>query len=312
MKVAIQINNFNQIGKTTIYLIEEALNRGHTVFVYPVDKLSLDGSKIIAKGRLLEESNEKFDFSEDFDIDLDKMDLILMRNDPPFDARYITATYILERCSAAVLNDPKSVRNLPEKFVNYDGYKFNTLITEDMERIKSFCEEYGKPFVVKPLYSHGGNDIKRFDCFTEESEAEIKELIKKYNAPIVVQEFCDKVLTDGDRRIVLLKGGILGCFRRKNDKSFIVNTCLGGEFLSYELTPTEKAICVKISADLNKMGIMLAGVDMLDGRITEINVTSIAGVRELNQLYNINAASICWSAFEERVWSRTTLSDTAR
>jgi glutathione synthase len=303
MKVAIQINNYNQIGKTTTYLIEEGLDRNYNIFIYPVDSLSLEGSKVITSAKLIESFDDKPILSEAIDINLNDMDLVLIRNDPPVDLRYITATYILERCKSIILNNPKSIRDFPEKFINYDKYTFNTLISGDISRIKNFCEEYNKPFVIKPLYSYGGNDITRFEQFTKEAEAQIQFLINKYQAPILIQEFCEKVLHEGDKRIVLLNGKILGCFKRKNDKNFIVNMLQGGEFSSCKLTSAEEEICLQIAKDLQEKEIILAGVDMIDGRITEINVTSISGVFELNKLYHINTASICWNAFEEKVWN---------
>jgi glutathione synthase len=220
-----------------------------------------------------------------------------MRNDPPFDMQYITATYILERCRASVINNPCSIRNFPEKFIDYKEYIPKTLISQNFFYITEFCSQV-YPFIVKPLYDFGGSSVAKFNSFCKSAQEYIQKLISLYKAPIIVQEFCQQVIEQGDKRIIVLDGKILGHFARVNQKKdFIVNMCCGGIAKPCKLTSVENDICQKIAKNLKEKDIMLAGIDMIGEKVTEINVTSIAGIAELEEIYSINASKLCLDCF---------------
>ena len=294
MRIAVQINNYSNLGKTTNYLVNYALERHYDVFFYPVKNLSIIKKDVVTMCK----SAKHLNMQKECKLYLKDCDLVLMRNDPPFDMGYITATYMLERCGTLVLNDPKSVRSFPEKFIDYQKYTPDTFISQDINLIEDFCKQY-KSFVIKPLYQFGGNDIFKFDTYSQQSEQIIQDLISKYRLPIVVQQFCNKVIERGDKRIIVLDGKILGCFARKHQSgNFIANMCKGGIPTICNLSKNETAICEKIAEDLKDKKIILAGIDMIDEKVIEINVTSIAGLPELELLYQRNFARDCMCVFE--------------
>lgn len=331
MRIAIQINDPLNLGNTTYALIIECLRREHKIFIYSLNSLyhynynynyhqdnyNLDtrhrqqtedqGCNLIAKAQEAVIENNKIVLLPEKKVYLKDYDLILMRNDPPFDMRYITATYLLEKLEklennkTLVLNDPKAVRNFPEKIFAYPQYSFPTLISEDLEAISEFCLQY-QPFIVKPLYDCGGKGILKFSQYDESIKNVLELLLVKYNTPIIIQQFSAKVLTEGDKRVVILDGEILGAFVRKSNKSFRVNMCFGGEPSITSLSPREKEISSIIAADLKAKGIGLIGLDLLDEKITEINVTSVDGIPPLERLYpGIKAAAQCVDYFERSV-----------
>ncbi|WP_038560389.1 ATP-grasp domain-containing protein [Neorickettsia helminthoeca] len=305
MKIGIQVISLSNLGKSTTYLIGEALERECNIFIYPVETLSIWDGRVSARGKMVTTSSEgKVSLSEkEEEVNLSTLDMLLMRNDPPFDMSYITATYMLERCGTLVINEPEAVRGFPEKFVDYYNDAPPTLISREIRNIQLFFEQY-KSVVLKPLYEFGGDDVMKFESFDESTQEKIHELISKTGTPIVAQKFEESVLEDGDKRVVVLDGKLLGCFRRKKEGSFITNMCKGGDFSSCILTSNEEEKCYRIASDLKERGITLAGIDLIAEKITEINVTSIAGIAELHQLYHINSAAKCFDVFEEMIWLR--------
>lgn len=302
MKIGIQVLEFEAVGKSTTYLIEEALERGCKVFVYLVKTLSILDGRTFALGRYVQECCEgEIVFHEkEAELNLRTLTLILMRNDPPFNMDYITASYILERSGTLVINSPVAVRNFPEKFVDYYSDTLPTLISQEMRSIKHFIEQY-KEVVVKPLYGFAGNDIVKITDATESNFTEIQKLIAKTGTSVVVQQYEKSILENGDKRVVILNGGLLGCLKRTNQENFITNLAQGGTFSSCSLTPAEEERCYRIAADLKKAGIILAGIDLIAEKVSEINVTSVACIKELNQLYHINTAAQCLDVFEDLV-----------
>ncbi|ABD45840.1 glutathione synthetase [Neorickettsia sennetsu str. Miyayama] len=304
MKVGLQVLELDAPGKSSIYLLEEALERECSVFIYPVKTLCICSGRVFARGKYVESCHKgAITLSkEEIEVNLDTLDLLLMRNDPPFNMDYITATYILERSGALVVNNPVAVRNFPEKFVDYYEDTFPTLISRDIWNIKLFIEQY-REVVVKPLYAFAGIDVTKISNANESTLARVQSLIEKTGTPVVIQKYDESVIEQGDKRVVVLNGGLLGCLKRHNKNSFITNLRQGGEFFSCTLTPIEEERCYKIASDLKESGIILAGIDLVAGRITEINVTSTACIAELNELYHINTAARCFDVFEEMVWS---------
>lgn len=297
MKVGIQIDQkIDFASDSTFLLMQEAQRRGHQLFHYTPNKLVLDKNLPYALVKEVKITEDEFILGSQNLISLDSMDIILMRQDPPFDMRYITATYILDRCEKAlVLNNPTGVRNFPEKLSA--RYSLPTLVTEDLRLIKKFQETH-REIVIKPLYSHGGENVF---CI-KESDGNLQVILnllkEKYNCPVMVQKFHSSILS-GDKRVIMLDGKILDVFSRiPQDGEFRSNLCLNGAFAQSSLTSSERKNCEKIGEKLAKKGIVFAGIDLIAEHVIEINVTSPTGLLQINALYGKNVERDCWDCFE--------------
>ncbi|APR98252.1 glutathione synthase [Wolbachia endosymbiont of Folsomia candida] len=237
---------------------------------------------------------------EDVAINLNEMDIIFIRQDPPFDMRYITTTYILEKTSALIINNPTEIRNYPEKLITslFPELIPPTLITENISMIKDFYCNY-KDIILKPLYSYGGNDVIRIQ---DESSIQVVVdlMIAKYECPLIAQSFCKDI--EKDKRILLLNGEPIGVMKRvpKVSGEIRTNVRLGASFEQAQMSDRDNEICSKIGPELKKRGLIFVGIDIMGDFLLEINTTSPTGVVYINKLYNKSLEKDLWDAFEEK------------
>ena len=307
LRVALQMDppeSFNPRGDSTIVLALEAQRRGHQLWWYRA------GSLCWREGRLWSPSARPIRFFDDvthwFEQDapapltLNEMDVVLMRQDPPFDMAYLTATYLLERIhpQTLVVNDPYHVRNAPEKLIPllFADCMPPTLITQDADAIRDFLIEQGD-IVVKPLYGYGGHAVFRLSGQTGNTEAILETLLSRPE-PLVAQRFLPEV-TEGDRRVILIDGQVAGLLGRLPAEGEIrANLRVGGTAARAQLTPRQKAICERIGPELKSRGLLLAGVDFIGDWLTEINLTSPTGLRAIKQLDGTTPEVDFWDAVE--------------
>jgi glutathione synthase len=305
LKIAIQMDDIASIkinSDTTFVLALEAQRRGHEVYYYqPRDMLLKNGEVFanISKIKLQKNPENYFSLGEKQSVLLKNMDVILMRQDPPYDMNYLTYTYMLDKISDDVLvvNNPMQVRNCPEKLFVTDFEQFTppTLITADIGAIEEFEKEQGA-IVLKPLYAHGGADIFKIDGNVTEVAA---KLIDKYKTPIIAQGFI-KGVEKGDKRIILIDGEFAGAVNRIPEQgSILSNFVQGGTGEKTELTEREKQICEVLKPELKKRGLILTGIDVIDGYLTEINVTSPTGIQSINKLNNVCLEAMFWDSVED-------------
>ena len=310
LTVAVQMDPIAKIriaGDTTFALLLEAQARGHTLLHYTPDRLSMRDGVVTATAEALEVRDVEGDHAtlgEPRRVDLATVDVVLMRQDPPFDMAYVTATHMLERIHprTLVVNDPAEVRNAPEKLfvTHFPQLMPPTLITRDKAEIEAFRAEHGA-VVMKPLHGHGGAAVLRvlpkdpnfgsmFDLFSV-----------TFREPWVVQRFLPEI-TQGDKRIILVDGVALGAVNRVPAENDIrSNMVRGGAARPADLSPREREICETIGPELKRRGLILVGIDVIDGNLTEINVTSPTGVRAIHRLGGPNLAEPFWDAVEGRV-----------
>ena len=309
LNIAVQMDDISSINvksDTSFILALEAQDRGHNLYYYKPENLSLKNGKVQAftqRMRLKDDSENYFSLEDPVVSDLSKMDVVLMRQDPPFDMNYLTYTYILDKIhpSTLVVNNPTEVRNCPEKLFVCDFPEFTpkTIISSDIEQIKLFKSEY-KNIVVKPLYSFAGQDVYKIDGDLEEK---VEKLLNKYSCPLIAQEFIANV-KNGDKRIILIDGGDVGAVNRLPQEDDIrSNFAQGGAGEKTSLTQREKEICNALKPYLQEKGLILAGIDVIDGFLTEINVTSPTGIRIINELDGVNLEKQFWDAVESKLHS---------
>jgi glutathione synthase len=310
LKVAIQMDHFKQINfayDSTLRLAFEAQKRGHKLYFYEPKDLFLDNGIVKAKLAELTLNNNPESFyglSKVQVVPLEEMDVVLLRQDPPFDLAYLTTTYLLERIhpKTLVVNNPKEVRNSPEKLFIYDFPELITpsLITTDIDQINEFRNIY-KDIVIKPLYGHGGADV--FIVKEEDPNlASIVETFKKlYNHPCVVQKYLPEI-KQGDKRIILIDGEAVGAMNRvPSETDLRANLVRGGKAVKTELTARDKYICEQIGPELKKRGLIFVGIDVIGDYLTEINVTSPTGIVRVNQFNGIKVEEIFWNIVEEKL-----------
>ena len=306
---AIQMDPIDKIdiaGDSTFALALEAQARGHTMLYYGPRDLTFRDGAVTARTRPLSVRNVKgdhFTLGEASVTDLSKLDLVLMRQDPPFDMAYITATHILERLQpkTLVVNDPFHVRNAPEKlFVTlFKELMPPTLITSDRAEIARFRGEH-KDIILKPLYGNGGAGIFRVKEDDENINALLEMFTTFYREPVVVQRYVPEV-RKGDKRIVLADGEFAGAVNRIPAAGEArSNLHVGGKAEATALTPREKDICATLAPELKKRGLVFAGIDVIGNYLTEVNVTSPTGIREIKRLGGPDGASLIWDAIERR------------
>lgn len=303
MRIAFQMDeNINFKTDTTFLLIKEANNRNHEVLIYTPVNLALKLNQPIALAQRVIINDSGFKFKESIEVNLNEVDIIFVRQNPPFDMRYITTTYILEKTNALVINNPTEIRNCPEKLITllFPELIPPTLITENISMIKDFFFNY-KDMILKPLYSYGGNDVVRIQ--NEGIIQVIAELmIAKHNCPIIAQLFSKNI--EKDKRILLLDGEPIGIMKRvpQNNEEIRTNIRLGASFESIKMSEKDYEICDKIGPELKKRGLTFVGIDILGDFLLEINTTSPTGVIQVNELYGIQLEKNLWCAFEEKVY----------
>ncbi len=309
LTVAVQmdpIEKINIAGDSTFALLLEAQARGHKLFYYTPDKLGQRGRDVVASMQPLQVRDVLGDHATLGDPvlkNLEEMDVILLRQDPPFDLAYITSTHMLERVHPKVLvvNDPASVRNAPEKLfvMNYPNLMPATLITRDKALIEAFRAEHGD-VVMKPLHGHGGSAVFKIAQKDPNFGSLFDMFSVTFREPWVVQKFLPAV-SKGDKRIILVDGVAKGAVNRVPAEDDIrSNMVRGGAAAATDLTPREREICETIGPELKKRGLIFVGIDVIDGNLTEINVTSPTGVRAIKRLGGPDLAVDIWDAIEAK------------
>ena len=298
--VAVQGNHpskLNPITDTSVFLANEIQNKNYKIFYYDPKDLSVINSKVIASGFFI-----KFDYSKKkfFKIlkkqklDLTKCKFILIRQDPPFNLEYISATYILDtiKDKVKILNNPTAIRNVSEKLysVKYQKYMPSTIFTQNINEIKNFFKIH-KKVILKPIHSYSGNDIHLFTSFNLKL---IKKFIKQHDH-IMCQKFIPKI-SEGDKRVFLINGKVCGAISRiPKQGSFLSNMSKGAKPINIKLTAKELKISKLIAKDLKKENIFFAGIDFIDQKLNgDINVTSPTGLKTLVDLSGINLAKTFW------------------
>ena len=309
LSVAIQMDPIESIdidADSTFVLALEARRRGHALYHYLARDLTLDGSRVVSRARTLDvrrEQGNHFTFGAEEEIDLGDLDMVLMRQDPPFDMAYITATHLLEHVHPAtlVVNDPAHVRNAPEKiFVfRFPDLMPPTLITAEPARIDAFRAEHGD-IIVKPLYGNGGAGVFHIRPEDDNLNALTEMFFAASREPLMVQAYIDAVRS-GDKRIVLIDGIAVGAINRIPAAGEArANLHVGARAVKSDLDARDREICEAIGPSLKERGLIFAGIDIIGGYLTEINVTSPTGLQEINRFDNTSLESQMWDAMEAR------------
>lgn len=307
LKVAVQmdpIEGINIEGDTTFLMMEMAQARGHSLFVYTTDTLAMDEGRVYGRGRDLSVQRVKGDharFNAWRRAELTEFDVILLRQDPPFDMNYIDSTFFLEKVHprTLVVNDPVEVRNAPEKLfvTDFPGLQPPTLITNDREAIADFRKRHGD-VVLKPLNGRGGSGVTRHLADDPNLEALLEIHAELSPEPVILQKFLPSV-TKGDKRILMVGGEPVGAINRVPQKGQIrSNLAVGGRAEAVELTARDREICATIGPELKRRGLIFVGIDVIGDYLTEINVTSPTGAVALKAFTGIDAADIMWAHIE--------------
>jgi glutathione synthase len=307
LKVAVQmdpIEGINIEGDTTFLMMEAAQARGHSLFVYTTDTLAMDESRVYGRGRDVSVHRVKGDHARLGAWrrpELSEFDVILLRQDPPFDMNYIDSTFFLEKVhpKTLVVNDPVEVRNAPEKLFVTDFPELQppTLITTDREAIADFRKRHGD-VVLKPLNGRGGSGVTRHLADDPNLEALLEIHAELSREPVILQKFLPSV-TKGDKRILLVGGEPVGAINRVPQKGQIrSNLAVGGKAEAVELTARDREICAAIGPELKRRGLLFVGIDVIGDYLTEINVTSPTGAVALKTFTGIDAADILWERIE--------------
>ena len=309
LNVAIQMDPIERIriaGDTGFALMLEAQARGHSLYTYTPDKLSMRDGKVTAPMRpvtVRDVEGDHFSLGSEEKIDLSTLDVVLLRQDPPFDMAYVTTTHMLERIhpKTLVVNDPTSVRNAPEKILvtHFPELMPPTLITRDKAEIEAFRDEHGE-IVMKPLYGHGGATVFKTSR-TDPNFGSLFDLFSNlFREPWVVQGFIKEV-TEGDKRIILIDGKAAGAVNRVPAVGDLrANMVRGGAARPTDLSKQELAICEAIGPTLRERGLLLVGIDVIHGKLTEINVTAPTGVRAIKKLGGPDLAAQLFDVIESK------------
>ncbi len=311
IKVGFQMDPLDNIDPrldTSFRLAEEAELRGYSVFHYLPNNLTFSNTRIIAKGhfvKLNRKQNPSFKILKNKTIDIGHdLDILWLRQDPPFNMDYLSSTYLLDFVGneTLIVNNPFWVRNFPEKLLvlNYPQLMPATIITSRIEVIQEFREKYGD-IILKPLYGNGGAGVFKIN-YNDKNFVALFELFQMNSTePLIAQEFLPEVI-NGDKRIILLDGEILGAINRIPKKGEIrSNMHVGGKAVATELSIDEINICEQIGSTLKEHGQIFVGIDVIGGKLTEINVTSPTGLQELEKFENKNLASKVWDKLISKI-----------
>jgi glutathione synthase len=309
LNVAVQMDPIERInirGDSTFALLLEAQARAHPLSYYTPDRMALRDGKVSATVRPLavrDVAGDHFTLGEPRHVDLATFDVVLLRQDPPFDLAYISSTHMLDRIhpKTLVVNDPSHVRNAPEKIfvTEFPDLMPPTLITRDLDAIKAFRAEQGD-IVMKPLYGKGGDAVFRLAA-EDLNFGSLYDLFSTlFREPWVVQKFLPAV-KDGDKRIILVDGAFAGAVNRVPAPDDLrSNMARGGVPKATDLTEREHEICARLGPALRERGLLLVGIDVIDGFLTEINVTSPTGIRAVKNLGGPDIAALVWDAIEAK------------
>ena len=314
VRVAIQMDpleNVNIEGDTTFALAEEAQARGMEIFVYGPEDLSVRDKRASAwvrPARVQRIADQPGVFGEARRIDLGRdTDVVLMRQDPPFDMSYVTACHMLELAASETLivNDPAGVRSSPEKIfpLLFPELMPPTLVSRDMSAIQAFREEY-QDIILKPLFGHGGAGVFRLKPDDPNLDALTEMFFSASREPVMIQAFLPDV-SDGDKRIILIDGEAAGAINRRPLAGQIrSNMVVGGAAEATELSDADRMICEAIGPELRARGLVLTGIDVIGGKLTEVNVTSPTGVQAVKKLSGIDIAAIFWDSVQAKLAAR--------
>jgi glutathione synthase len=307
LSVAIQMDHVSTIhiaGDTTFALALEAQRRGHKLYHYTPDRLSMLGGKVFARLEALsvvDKAEKHYELGEAVRTDLSEMDVVLLRQDPPFDMNYITTTHILDRIHPAtlVVNDPAWVRNSPEKIfvTEFPDLMPETLITKDPLEVAAFRRQYGD-IIIKPLYGNGGAGVFHL-LEADRNLASLLEMFgQMFREAYIVQRYLKEVRA-GDKRIILVDGEPAGAINRvPAEHDARSNMHVGGRAEPIGMTEREREICQRIGPALRERGFLLVGIDVIGDYLTEINVTSPTGIREVKRFGGADIAALFWDAVE--------------
>ena len=313
LRVAVQMDPIETVkiaGDSSFALMLSAQARGHSLWHYDVGSLTLDENDrltaLASPVRVQRVAGNHFEKGEARRIDLGRdIDVVLMRQDPPFDMGYITATHLLERIQGEtlVVNDPASVRNAPEKVMVLDFRRFMppTLVTRSVAEVREFMKRHGG-VVIKPIHGNGGKAIFRIPESGDNLGALIEVFNQTWPEPHMVQPFLPEV-AEGDKRIVLVDGEYAGAINRKpGEGEFRSNLAQGGYAEKADLTPREEEICAAMGPELKKRGLIFVGIDVIGGKwLTEINVTSPTGIVSIDEFNGTDTSARIWDVIEARL-----------
>ncbi len=310
LRVACQMDPIERIdirGDSTFALLLEAQRRGHTIFYYTPQDLALDGSDLIARGHTLSVTDTEGDhyrLGDGSRENLASWDVVLLRQDPPFDMAYITTTHLLERIHprTLVVNDPAHVRNAPEKVFVLDFLDLMpaTLVTRALDDVLAFRRAHGD-IILKPLYGNGGASVFRIRPEDTNLGSLVELFQTVFREPFMVQEYRAEV-RDGDKRIILVDGEVAGAINRvPAEGETRSNLHVGGTAVKTELTQREHEICARLAPELKRRGLLFTGIDVIGGYLTEINVTSPTGIRQVKAFGGNDIAAMIWDAIERKV-----------
>ena len=307
LRVAIQMNPIEQVNSeadTTFLMALNAQERGHALWVYQPERLALEDGRLTARAHPLKVRAEVGDHATVGPaevVDLSSFDVILMRQDPPFDLHYITATHLLEHVhpKTLVVNDPTEVRNAPEKLfvTGFKGLQPPTLISRDLEAILDFRSRY-PDMILKPLYGGGGSGVARLKPDDSNLEALLELHFELNREPVICQAFLPAV-SAGDKRVLLVDGEPVGAINRIPAQGQTrSNLRVGGRAEAVELTPRDIEICATIGPELKRRGLLFVGIDVIGDYLTEINVTSPTGAQQLKRFTGLDATALMLDRIE--------------
>ncbi|WP_084649983.1 glutathione synthase [Stappia stellulata] len=309
LKIAVQMDHISSIniaGDSAFALMLEAQARGHTLHHYTPDRLAMTGDRVTAAlepVQVRDEAGRHFELGDAKVTDLLEMDVILMRQDPPFDMAYVAATHMLEKVHprTLVVNDPAAVRNAPEKLfvTEFADLMPPTLITRDRDAIDAFRAEH-QDIVMKPLFGHGGAAVFRITHDDLNYGSLYDFFAATFREPWVIQRFLPNV-DKGDKRILLVNGEFAGAVNRVPQAGDLrSNMVRGGAAREADLTEREREICARLGPSLREKGLILVGIDVIDGCLTEINVTAPTGIRAVAKLGGPDVAGALWDIVEAK------------
>jgi glutathione synthase len=315
LRVAVQMDPLEKIdisGDSTFALMLKAQGLGHELYHYATEDLSYAEGRLWTMGypvTVQRVAGGHYSFGEPRILDLGRdVDVVLMRQDPPFDLAYITATHLLERIQdeTLVVNDPASVRNAPEKVWVLDFPQFMppTVVTRSRGLTRKFLAEHGE-IVIKPLHGFAGGSVFRIGTDGRNLASLIELFNRTYREPHVIQKFLPEI-AKGDKRIVLVDGEVAGAINRVPGEGEIrSNLAVGGKAAKTELTAREEEICATLAPELKRRGLLFVGIDVIGGRwLTEINVTSPTGIVAIDKFNGTDTAGLIWQAIERRLAER--------
>jgi glutathione synthase len=314
LTVAVQMDPLESIGiagDSTFALMLGAQKRGHRLYHYLANDLSYEDGRVRARARPVTVQRVEGDHFSAGDFEVlnlgSDVDVVLMRQDPPFDIGYITATYLLERVAreTLVVNDPRSVRDAPEKLfvLDFAEYMPPTMISRNLLEIRDFHARHGE-IVIKPLHGKAGEGVFRIGRDGTNLTALAELFGSIWKEPYIAQAFLPAV-TEGDKRIVLVDGEVAGAInRRPKDGEFRSNLAAGGTAEQTELSAREREICDAIGPELKRRGLLFVGIDVIGGMMTEINVTSPTGIVAIDKFNGSDTPAMVWQAIESKVAAR--------